>query len=457
MGIHPFGPWSESADERSFLLNQGVGTIVGTDGTNVHNVASISNVFGGVAPFDGENYTKTGDNNPYNRRCSIPSSSSLISDSCTIEGRFSAHAVYKVGSTVYHSDCSNVMPFAPPFLGAADNSTLAFNAALQKMYKAHAGSLQGLVALGEFKESVGTVGHVVKQIKSLMQAKKLVVERIFKGITISRNLDAKNFQIPKWKRGRLAGNLANEWLQLQYGLLPLLSDANSALQAAAEISVQPLRQSAYHYSGRHSVDSAMSSFVQGPVSGAADFKCNTTIVTHRTDVVKVGARIRAECVNDMLKYLSSASHQLGFGIQDIAPAVWELLPYSFLIDYFVNVGDFFNALAFRRGVSEKGYKITITEIQSYLTSAPNSVTDAIKPVPVNGTSGIAQRKSVSYNRVPANVDSLIPILQFKDPTAKQGINIAALAVSHLSEFNARVTGGDLSKVIRSARAQYIHR
>jgi hypothetical protein len=40
------------------------------------------------------------------------------------------------------------------------------------------------------------------------------------------------------------------------------------------------------------------------------------------------------------------AEEFGFEPKDFAPAIWEGIPYSFLVDYFTNVGEIVNALSF---------------------------------------------------------------------------------------------------------------
>jgi hypothetical protein len=44
--------------------------------------------------------------------------------------------------------------------------------------------------------------------------------------------------------------------------------------------------------------------------------------------------------------LGQATEEMGVRARDFLPAVWEAIPYSFLIDYFTNIGDIIEAVSF---------------------------------------------------------------------------------------------------------------
>lgn len=54
-----------------------------------------------------------------------------------------------------------------------------------------------------------------------------------------------------------------------------------------------------------------------------------------------------------------ASHHFGTRLKDVPEAVWELIPFSFLADYVVNLGDFVNAMTKPIGVRILAYYTTI--------------------------------------------------------------------------------------------------
>jgi hypothetical protein len=109
-----------------------------------------------------------------------------------------------------------------------------------------------------------------------------------------------------------------------------------------------------------------------------------------------------------------------------APTIWELLPWSFMVDYFSNVGDIVNALSTPR--SRIRWAIATDRSHRKLTSigrahVGNSWTTA---------SGTCQHTVHSYKveRTCYDGNSLpIPVLAFQMPSLKQTLNTLSIALS----------------------------
>jgi hypothetical protein len=128
--------------------------------------------------------------------------------------------------------------------------------------------------------------------------------------------------------------ISKAWLELSFGWKPLINDVRDAAVAVSRIANDIRRKSVRGYgedSGKTFTASRSAPF--GSYIGYY-------ITNEGRTTIKV--IYRAGIDTDLLFPKSSleAVRQLsGFKLQEFIPTLWELLPWSFLVDYFVNVGD----------------------------------------------------------------------------------------------------------------------
>lgn len=126
--------------------------------------------------------------------------------------------------------------------------------------------------------------------------------------------------------------LASKWLELQYGWLPLMSDVHGAAESAA----RGLRDE-----GVFQLTSASTSW------RVAHTGPSTTIASFETySDVTLRALARYKVRNAKVKLLS----ELGF--LNPLSYIWERIPYSFVVDWVVPVGDYLAGLDALAGTSE---------------------------------------------------------------------------------------------------------
>lgn len=126
---------------------------------------------------------------------------------------------------------------------------------------------------------------------------------------------------PKSKR------IANHWLEYQYGWKPLMSDA----YGAAELLATHVRDDPSHAAARGSSQRTEDLYYHTRDSGSVLQIQDTTTTT-----TKYGVRFRLD---------SAARAMLSrTGISNPALLAWELLPYSFVVDWFIPVGNYLQAL-----------------------------------------------------------------------------------------------------------------
>jgi hypothetical protein len=130
--------------------------------------------------------------------------------------------------------------------------------------------------------------------------------------------------LAKYERnqGRGFKTLANNWLELQYGVLPLLSDVFDAACTVAKLTAFPLQQTV-----------------------TVTRKVNGRVVPSSYWVTPRGSGFEAVKIKAIIREVNIPSL---IGLSDPASVVWEKLPYSFVVDWFVPIGSYLAA----RGLSQ---------------------------------------------------------------------------------------------------------
>jgi hypothetical protein len=132
------------------------------------------------------------------------------------------------------------------------------------------------------------------------------------------------------------GSVAKDWLSLQYGWMPLLSDVyGGAEELARTISGRPtacsVRSKAVS-SDYLSVETSPTNFSSPKFSGVRKIECTSIgVIEYR--------------ITDSLASLAANT-----GVTNPLSVAWELIPYSFVVDWFLPVGTFLNNLDFDNGI-----------------------------------------------------------------------------------------------------------
>lgn len=157
----------------------------------------------------------------------------------------------------------------------------------------------------------------------------------------------RNPEVGDLMRAPSRATFANLWLEYAYGWRPLLNDIYGAAELMAQVATEsrPLRS----VGSDKTSQSWFGSYSSEGVTANAEAR------------IDIQSRCRVEyAVED--GWLDSAKST---GISNPALIAWELLPYSFVIDWFIPVGDFLERLNARTGLTFiKGSTSTLTRYQA---------------------------------------------------------------------------------------------
>jgi hypothetical protein len=284
---------------------------------------------------------------------------------------------------------------------------LAARSKFLSKYRSRRTAFQGGVFLGELMETA-------KLLSNPARALRQGIER-YHGDVKKRLRRSKHPQ----------RTVQDTWLEYVFGWSPLINDIHDIAKIATADPYrvfQPIRAT-----GREVIEGGTDR-VSLPGNGLA-----VSYGTFRTlgyvDVTYMGA-IRAE------NQPPSFPEQLGLSWTNVAPTVWELIPYSFLVDYFTNVGRVIDGISTGNISLAWGCKTTWKQCSQGLEGVAYDLARAIsnfgtsyKDISGFATGGGFLGSRTEYSRASvAGVSVGIGDFQFKLPgTSTRWLNIAALA------------------------------
>ncbi len=191
-------------------------------------------------------------------------------------------------------------------------------------------------AVAEVQQTMNTVGSTAKTLaNAFLQVKKGKFVQAMKSLGISR-------AIVKNKKTSLSPNksVADNWLALQYGWLPLLSDIDGACKKLAQRQFPPV----YKFKGRSITADSQQIIKTAPSTYG------------RFEWYELQYKCETEFMMAFCKLNHTARTMSELGISDPALLAWELLPYSFVVDWFLPVGNYLASINYTDGLQFKtGY------------------------------------------------------------------------------------------------------
>lgn len=300
------------------------------------------------------------------------------------------------GHTLVGENSSNFIGYAgaSPTSFAVDNSQKL--AALGKLREKIAGSsFNAGVFIAEGPEALRMIGNAATRI---YQAAHAVKRGHFR--------DAARALTQGTDRSRFAAKVtASNWLELQYGWLPLLNDVFDGLQYLAHYLYAPPPY-VVRVKRKGVTTPVLTSSPSNTYWSKQDLTCGYSLICHLTEV-------------DQIQLV---------GLTDPLSVAWEKLPYSFVFDWFIPVGNYLSARGLSQALKGTFVETTYSKVAvSGLSATPGSVLSLIREGYPNTYKRIVVNRTVSTTLQ-------IPTPEVKPLSQVMGWRHAANAVGLLTQL-----------------------
>jgi len=302
-----------------------------------------------------------------------------------------------------HTATLKGIPFLPGFLGRPDTSgdKEAYNAALGSYYSSISeaySQFQGGSFLGELAETLSLVTNPTKGIHKIASAYLGNAKKLTRYKRLEDRIDA----------------LREMYLEVQFGWKPLISDVSDAIAAVERLKARVPSVRVHGY-GKYVHNTQ--TVTDNPSFNSAFNLIRTTKYEQKTEVILTGS------VSLDAKSGLTARSQFGLTTEQFIPTLWNLLPYSFVADYFSNIGDVLNAHAYSN-IRPTFNCCTYRRVGSIECTVRNEEPNVDELAGYGGSySWTSTSTDISRNVfVPS-----VPSLQLNKPSGVQGLNLVALA------------------------------
>lgn len=221
----------------------------------------------------------------------------------------------------------SALPYSPSF--KTIDANLLYIKALNKLYGEVKGAdFNAAISSAEMNDTIKMMGDNIRRIaKAFSSARKGDYRSAYKALAMKASTPGKN--------------AASFWLEIQYGILPLMKDIQEAVKFIQHRMLDPVIP-------RYRVRTG----------GRADGKASPSAPTFASQTHSAGCQLIFYPTASL-----SITEALGLTEYDLYSVVWEKVSYSFVIDWILPIGPWLEAMTAARTL--KGYVIRTDTTRRY--------------------------------------------------------------------------------------------
>lgn len=224
-----------------------------------------------------------------------------------------------------------LMKGAIPSPGVATSAALAESRASEKFLAAaqrELSAFQGGVFIGELRRAIRGIRHPAEALKEYLQ---------WHALRAKARRDGKTGAFGK----KLNKAISDLWLERSYQWLPLVSDLESAAEQLARIGQL---EDSKTVSGTGSDDNVFETGILTNSKGPLGIRYRRQ--TLESSICRFYGKVAAFNDVDPESFATFLTRRLGLNLAQALPTAWELIPFSFVADYFSNLGAMISAYSF---------------------------------------------------------------------------------------------------------------
>jgi len=279
-------------------------------------------------------------------------------------------------------------------------------------------ALQGGTVIGELKQTISMIRNPASAIRRGVDSYLKGLKKVVKGTKVGSE-----------KRNDV---ISNSWLEYTYGWRPLINDVRDGVKALSVIQDgrNPRKRvvaTGTDYFGDPDPVKGVNNIGSVQVSYVRSQRSQSTVRYSVSVAVKVPGTFGA------------TSQILGVDFPNFLPTLWELIPYSFLVDYFTNIGGIIQSVmnlsagvnwAVKNSLVESTCQVDVSS--AVFTPSGNPAATRFVDRYSPGLGATVSKRTVTRESFPFNGGALIPPLQFKLPGSDslKWLNIGALLFTH---------------------------
>lgn len=263
---------------------------------------------------------------------------------------------------------------------------------------------QSGVFLGELREAIRLVRHPTIALRRTVSSFASAARTLFRS-------NKRNF----------SKQLSNLWLQYSFGIIPLISDIEDGKAALNRLAGKRFCANVQAFKSVSLPLSSESFVVEGY---AMSFR------VERNKSYTASRLLKGQVYVESNGSISEVRQSIGLTLRDFIPTVYELIPYSFLVDYFSNLGEIIESWSFCQGDiawHTDSFRQEGLCIVNCIPLAPPKIIFGnveVKSYSMAPAQSFYRRRSFSRGSSPLG----LPSLGFRLPgTSTKFLNLAALA------------------------------